>query len=210
MATTIEITDQASPLLQRLGRAAAEGPLTNAMGRGAANAVTSHLFRLDGSRANKLGGRRTHFFSAAAKATSMQSEPGGIRIVISSVGFRQRLEGGTIRPVNKKYLTIPARAEAYGKRAGEFNDLKVIFNKAGKPVGLAQADQSLVKIGRTRTDGSRKVTNKGEIGGLVLFWLVKKVTQRPDPTVLPTDRAIADAAITAGNTYLNEVVNRKS
>jgi hypothetical protein len=210
MAKTIDITNEVTPLFQRAGQAVDSGALNNAMGRGATNLIQAHLFKLDGTRANKLGGTRTHFFSSAAKATQYQARPGEILISINQVGFRQRLEGGTIRTVRAKYLAIPVRSESYGKSPREFNDLVVVFGRGRRAVGLAQASRSLVSFGRRRKDGSRSVTNRGETGGLLMFVFKKEVTQAADPSVLPGEQQIAAAAVAAGEEYLKNLEAKPS
>src|SRR5574342_12137 len=97
MSVTVTVKDDATPLLNRVARTISEGALENAMGRGATKKIQAYLFGLNSGRANSLGGKRSNFYSAAAKSTSYQAEPGKAEITISKLGFRQRLEGGWIR-----------------------------------------------------------------------------------------------------------------
>src|SRR5687767_8092490 len=76
-----------------------------------------HLLALDKERANKLSPNRSHFYSDASRAVSSQGKESEAIVTIAQQGIRQRLEGGEIKPrAGGKYLTIPARAEAYGRR----------------------------------------------------------------------------------------------
>lgn len=165
------------------------------VGPGVTRLVFDHLVARDSSHPNRLGGQRTHFYSQAAQATTWEAQGGDVRISIAHLGVRQRFLGGVIRPVNKKALAIPARAEAYGKTPGEFQDLKLVVFRSGASA-LVQADQSLIRFVRSRKDGTIKLKRMGSRGGLVMFWLVKSVRQAPDPGVLPTKQALAEEAIT--------------
>lgn len=199
MSKTIDITDQATPALRRLRGVISDGSLTAAMGRGAANRIRSHLVDLNASRPNRLGGRRTNFWNQAAQSTHQDSVPGEITVSISKQGFRQRYEGGRIRAVNAKLLTIPATAEAHGRRASEFPDLH--FAILGGRLALIRNRQTRLRRVGGRRPGFRAASST--TGLEVLFWLKKEVNQRPDPSVLPTDDQIVAAAIAAGESAVN-------
>jgi hypothetical protein len=181
MAFSVDVTvkDAATPRLQNLGSLLAPAAVARVAGAAGRNYVQDFFVRLNAERRNKLGGERTNFYSSAAKATSFTSDENGATVSVSQVGIRQRIEGGKIEPRNAKYLTIPARAEAYGKRASEFPNLKVLFGKGGKPYALGEADATKV------TKGKNGFKSAGETGGAVFFWLVPSVLQAPDPTANP-------------------------
>jgi hypothetical protein len=183
----IDVTDQASPAVKAVTRALKPDRLNPVVGRSANNAYRTYLFALNASRANKLGGKRSNFYTGAARATHFDVVPDGVIISISQVGIAQRFFGGRITPKKSKYLTIPARAESYGKRAGEFPDLELLYNRRGQPYALARIQKTNI--------GYRKgqVFNKGTVGGEILFWLVKETNQQPDPTVLPPDAQVYEA-----------------
>lgn len=146
---------------------------------------------------NKNHWPSTHFFARAAQATSWEEGLGFVLINVNQIGIRQRLEGGDIKPVNAGALTIPAVADAYGKRAREFSNLKFGFaldRTTGKMrPALVEAQATQIKIGKIRKDGSRGITPTGSSTGLVaIFWLVGAVHQQADPTVLPTDDAFGE------------------
>lgn len=200
-----------SEQLQELSRRAAaigqKQEVAMVGGRAAANLTKDHLFALD-SRANKLGGPRTHFYSAAAKSVSAPHATGGtVSFEITKLGLAQRWLGGTIKagagPSSAgggltKYLAIPARTEAVGVPPSAFPDLQFIPRRNGGAM-LVQALQTKVSIsGRKRF----KTTRGAEIGGLVMYWLVTSVTQKPDPTVMPTEEELLEAAASAMSTYL--------
>lgn len=137
-----------------------------------------------------------NFYADAARATTWEADESGGTVSVAHRGIRLRFEGGTVRPVNAKFLAIPARAEAYGRRPREFDDLQPIFFEHGG--ALIQTEQQRVQIkGRKSRDGSKAYSVKQgeELGGAVMFWLVKSATHDPDPTVLPTDEALQAAAL---------------
>jgi hypothetical protein len=190
-AILISLHDAAGPVIRELiDRIPAEAPAI--AGHAGELLVKERLTEADLSRPNALGGTRTHFYADAAAGTHSELVPEGALISINQVGIRQRVLGGTITPVNSKYLTIPARAEAYGHRAAEFGDLVVVFGRGGVPIALARAWQSPIRIGRPRRDGTRRIGHSDEAGGEILFWLVDSVTQQPDPSLLPSDQELVD------------------
>src|SRR5262249_29286184 len=113
--------------------------------------------------------------------TSWQEGPGFALITIDQVGVRQRFKGGPIKPVKARALTIPARPDAYGKRARDFNNLKFSFaldpETNMRCMALVEAQSS---TSNGKTSGTKPQPN-------VVFWLVRGVNQKPDPKVLPTD-----------------------
>jgi hypothetical protein len=173
--------------------------------RGVANFLRDWFFGLDRTRANHLGGARTHFYADVARSVQNPTVSGGVGSVsINHVGLAQRWLGGTIRAgvgtssatgKPTRFLSIPARAEAYGKTPGEFHDLRFVPRRSGGGM-LVQALQTSVAFGKK---GVRRIS---EVGGLVMFWLVKQVTQRPDPTAMPDDAAVLSAAIRPMESFL--------
>ncbi len=175
--------------------------------RAAANVTKDHLFALD-SRANPLGGVRTHFYSSAAKSVSDPRVRGGeISFTITKIGLAQRWLGGTItagtgtssvsgKPT--KFLAIPARAEAYNQPPSRFPDLHFVPRRGGGGM-LVEALQTKVSIAGRK---NKTVTRGSEAGGLVMFWLVKEVHQKPDPSVMPTEGELLTASTTAMGQYL--------
>jgi hypothetical protein len=173
-------------------------------GRAVAGMLREHLFDLDAERPNKMGGARTHFFGDCARSVQNPEVEGNAAVIaINQVGLAQRWLGGIIRPVTATLLAIPARAEAYGKAPGEFNDLEFVPTGKGRGM-LVQAMQTQVSTGnfghKIKTNERYKTTT---VGALVMFWLVDEVNQAPDPTVMPTDEEMGEAAGDAVEVYLN-------
>lgn len=182
-AINIKVQDGGTPYLRAVARAADPKTLKPIVGRSATNTIREHLFGMNQSRPNQLGGPRTQFYAQAARSTQFTDVDGGVVISINQVGIAQRYYGGVIRPKNAKYLTIPASPLAHGKRAREFAGLVVLYSIFTKqPYALA--------IGAVAYQDGKRVKNLSKRAGEIVFWLKKSVNQEPDPTVLPYDELI--------------------
>lgn len=196
------------------------------MAVGVTKLLTKHFMDLDKNRPNALGGKRTHFYGRGARSVHWESSGNEAMVsVMGPRGLRAHYLGATITPGKSiswvsgkptQYLTIPARAESYGMRTQEFSDrrpLTLVWGKKG-PFALAEKIQRRVltkgqrrrkgETGRNYKSGKRT----GITGGMILYWLVKKVTLNPDPSVLPTQRSMEEAAVDAGRKYLAIVARR--
>lgn len=205
---TIEIVDNISPDLMKLSETLHGDSLKAAAGGGAKRLLQDHFGQLDSSRSNALGGKRTHYFAKAARSINYETDSDGVTVSIHQIGIALHYFGGTVNPVNAKYLTIPARAEAYGKRAGEFDNLEVLWGRKG-PYALAERrsqDINIVKDRRKNHKGKylMKSVSISERGGGVFFWLVKSATIQADKTVLPDASLINDAAVLAVLNHIGE------
>lgn len=196
----ITIMDKATPPLRNLD-AAGWRRIKPRIATAVTSLIKDHLFQRD-QQGNKNGWPSQHFYSGAAKATSWTILADGVQVSINKQGFRQRLQGGVIKPVTKKLLAIPARAEAYGKRPFEFANLKVKFGKRSDgsigPVALVarEGGAQRAKFSKDRMMGDgHAITGIEE--GMVLFWLVKQVTQQGDPSILPTQTQMETVALAA-------------
>lgn len=171
---TVRIIDRATPALRQILAAAAPRQVNKVAAFAVRNLVRDHLQALNG-KPNKKGWRKTNFYAAVRRTvTARATDKTGV-VEISKEGFAQRFYGGVIRPVNARALAIPALDIAYGRRAREFKSLQFQPVKKGNLVGLLYR----------QAEGRR----------VVLYWLVKLVNQPADPTVLPTNEAMADAAL---------------
>ncbi len=160
----------------------------------------NHFLKLP---SNKMGFPSTGLYEQFAKSTQFQTHGDGVSITVNHGAARQRLEGGPIKPTGgKKYLTIPATAEAYGHRAGEFTNLRLSFYKKGgelrmflgNPQGHIATEIAPKKSGKNK--GKYKAT-ASRTGLVPYFWLVKEVIQKPDRSILPTDEEIVQTALDA-------------
>ena len=189
MSVTINVTrDGGTPAIQHL-----LGQLTPQRLAGAVGPACARLFKRNfiGLGTNKRGWTTTNFWARAAKATSWSREPEGVMVSCNLVGVRQRLMGGTIRPVSARALTIPMSPVSYGHSAREFPGSFVLKTDSGSYI--VQASEGRAK-GETKKDfgGRLKLlrqggNNKARTAGRLefLFKLVSSVTQAADPGVIP-------------------------
>ncbi len=204
MSVAIEVSitkDEATPAIERVRLGLQPQRLGAIIGRSATNTIREHLFGLNQSRPNALGGNRTNYYASAARATHFTCMGDVVIVSVSWIGMAQRYFGGVIRPGKgissfsgkpTKFLARPARAEAYGKLPGEFNDLVMLWGRNG-PYALARAVSTAISYRKTHTldmkaAGSSAITRavgRGTQGGEVMFWLKRIVIQEPDETVLP-------------------------
>ena len=185
----ISTSDLATPVLRRLASGLQPARLAPVAGRAGRNAVREHLFARDAT-ANRLGGRRTHYYGQAARSTHFTVEGNSVVIAVTQIGIRQRFYGGVIKPKKAKLLTVPVHPAAHGKTAREF-DLEIVFGPGGLPIALATKSTRAVSI--TQTKSGRIV--KRSIGrfGEIMFLLLPYVTQKEDKTTLPSMPALAAA-----------------
>lgn len=222
VSLTISITDRATPFLNSLDGEIFRDATKAAAGGSVMRQILDHLTVLDAERPNELGGQRTHFYAKAGKSASYQITDTGATVSINKEGIAQRYFGGEIRPgPGKKYLTIPARAEAHGRRAGEFNNLQVLFGRNG-PYALAERENTTFAFrkgkrgkpgrdiwGKPERDISERLLYRQTHGGGIFYWLVKSVTQQPDPSVLPELSEMETTAFSAVENYVNSIINKK-
>jgi hypothetical protein len=171
-SSTVDIRDQATPMLEATRAKIAPATVNKVVARSGQNFVRKHFTHLNSTRANAMGGKRTNFYTQAARGTSSSVDANGANVSVNQVGIRQRIFGGTILPKKGKWLTIPARAEAYGRRASEFQDLKF---------GYAEDERGRERPALVRDSKSKEFWGEED----AMFWLVPKVVQKADPTVMP-------------------------
>jgi hypothetical protein len=194
------VLDEATPLLEAVQNEAQAKGLALVAARAVGGLVREHLYGLDSAR--HRGGR--HFYRQAGDSVHSAEAPQGAIVSITHLGFRQRLLGGTIRARNAKNLTIPATAEAQGKRAGEFNDLDWALAHNPKTGALQPAlvrrPQTVIRYSRRKNaEGGVSLRARGVMTLLpeVMFWLTPSVEQRADRSVLPRDQDINATALGA-------------
>jgi len=193
IAISIDVNDTGTPIVRAVSRAMQLEAIGPIIGRSANNTIREHLFGLNQSRPNALGGRRTQYYAQAARGTQFQFSGDTVIVSINQIGIAQRYYGGTIKPKTSKYLTIPVHPAAYGHRAREF-DLELVFGRGGQPYALA-----------TKAGGKGK--NAHSVGE-IYYRLVKSVTQQANPEVLPTNAEVDDAINTDVGSYLDRIVAR--
>lgn len=212
-AVTVQttVTDQATPITLALAASMSPRATRRVVGRAAVNLFRRHLTAVNTSKPNRLGGKRTNFYRVVGRGTNFAETSDGVRISVGEGSgiprgaFRRRVVGGTIR-MKDKWLTVPVNAEAHGRRASEFGDtLEVVFDKGGRPLGLARKVGTEVK---TRGKGKRVVGGTRKLFGEWMYVFRDQVRQKPDPEVVPTRFDIAAATIAALNEYREGEVAR--
>lgn len=182
IAFQFTVRDDARPAIAALAAGLRSDQVNPVIGASAVETYRIYLFGLNQTRPNALHGPRTNFYASAARGTHFKFDGDYVVVSINQVGIRQRFYGGTIEPVTKKYLTIPVHPDAYGKRAREF-DLELVFGLGGQPYALATKSTRSVSVTLTKTGRiSKRLTGRH---GEIYYRLVRSVTQKPDPTVLP-------------------------
>ncbi len=216
--------DTVTPTASAVVRGVARGAYKSATGEAGKLVLIEHFAGKEAEAAGAsqtTGGRRklghVGLFADFARATSWQPTSDGIVVSIShdatrddGSAVRQRLLGGEIKPVNGKYLTLPARESMYGKRAAEAAvELKFAIaydDELQKYRTALIAEKAATKeVGRVRKDGTRRTKVTAEAG--VYFWLVRRVNQRPDETVLPYDELMVERVVSALAGWVEEQTN---
>jgi hypothetical protein len=149
-----------------------------AMAASVAVRIQEHL-RLKNFEPNKMNAPKTNFYSQARDATFFEADAAGAAVYIAKDGIRQRYYGGTIRPVNRRALTIPVDRQSYGREASEFGDeLRFVAVRSVLRPNVV----GLLVLGK-------------ESDAPVMYVLMKEVEQQPDPSVLPYYDVLQAAAI---------------
>jgi phage gpG-like protein len=148
----ITFTDNATPAIQRLAVSLAPLRAHGAIGAAVATLARKTLIAANG-RPNKLGGARTGYYLAAARRTShtATAQAAVIHVGGNTPGIALHYYGGVVRPKTKRFLTIPARPEAHGKRWREFSRADhAAARKQGRPLfffskkAVIHSDQSIL------------------------------------------------------------------
>lgn len=182
--------NQASPTFQRIAAAIQRPDIRKVMGRAIAGEMRRNFTDLDRTRANEMGGQRTHFYAQARRGVQQPELDGdGVKVTTVHVGIAQRYFGGDIVPRQSRYLTIPTHPEAYGHRAREFA-LQAVFFPGGTGVLAERDDDSKTGL------------------GAVFYRLLRRVRQEPDETVLPSAEDMQQAAAQAGAEYIDVLAER--
>lgn len=204
---TLQFDDQATEAGQALAdKLRSSIDIAVAAAESLADLIRAHLKNLEDTRPNKMGWPRTHFWADAYKDVQNPTRRvDGAAVALTNPGLAQRYFGGEIVPHGHPFLAIPARAEAYGHNPRDFDNLVPIITGPGRGE-LIEAEAQRVSFGRKKKDGTRTVKEGEEVGGLAMFWLVDKVHQDPDPSVLPTEEKMSDAVQHGAQTRIDRIV----
>lgn len=207
MILSLKITnDTASLVLKQLG-----GLRPQELHQAMADEVTvmskRYLYDYSASHPNRLGGNRSDYWAHAADAAFASASASEAAVNFPTPGMSRALQDVTITPGTRtpgvKYLTLPATAEAYDRRAGSFNDLAVFWGRGG-PKGLKKAT---VKTRTRKTKQGDKGTQylAPEPGGQVFYWFCKQAFQPQKRELLPSDEQILASASHGAGRFVEDV-----
>lgn len=187
----IQVNDS-TPVLQELLRELTDlQPLNEYIGDAVAEGTRLHIRSAAQSRhqtAEQLGASPTGYLTKRAELVSYTASSSGVELVVTGAIFRRVFGPVTIRPVAGKILTIPWRAEAYGRRAREFGDLFVYVSQRGKGMAFLARRE-----GRT----------------IQLYYLLKSmVVLQQDTGLLPTEAQYAQGAELGARGYLSKLLRQ--
>ena len=148
------------------------------------NLIRRHILRIAPNHhisAHRLGADPTNHLTRGARTTVSHAGSDFAEVIIPIAGISRAFKDLSITPKNAAALTLPIAPQSYGRRVSELRALGwAIFRPKGKDV-LMGAPQ----------DGGDAVP---------LYLLKKRVEQRQDRSLLPSDAEIgatAGAAMTA-------------
>lgn len=187
LQVNITVTDTATPVLAQLHRELTDRTdLHQYIGAAAEAGTRLHIRSAATQRhttAGRLGATPTGYLTKRAELVQGKGNATQAEITVTGAIFKRVFGPVTVRPTAKKMLAIPMRAEAYGKRPGEFNDLFIYRAKQGR---LFLAKQTTP-------------------GRLQFFFLLKASVVLPqDRGLLPSDAQFGKMAELAARGYLRK------
>lgn len=184
--------------------------MADAGGRAVKLLLVNHFTELESER-HRDGGE--HFYADAARAVQNPETVDGVALIaINKIGLAQRLLGGTITAGANvssftgeltKYIAIPAEGtDAVGHTPADFTNLQFFKTKRGGGLKLRREVASVVGHIRSGKNKGRSRNDASILGDVVLFWLVPSVNQLADPSVLPADDEMQQAAFDTMDQFL--------
>lgn len=196
MNLTIEFENKLGPVLRRVAGALEGAGRTEAadiMALEVQALIVRHLQGLAQSRhttAQRLGAAPTGFLAQAAEAagdtSAVAPDSDGASIRIRHPAVARAFRDISIAPKQAKWLAIPLHAIAYARRPAQLWDSHQLFIR-GSTIFMPQPERQQP---------------------LALYALVRSVTQPRDPSLMPSDEEMAQAAATGLEDYIRAVVLR--
>jgi hypothetical protein len=130
----------------------------------------------------------TGFGESSSRSVVGIAEENGVRLEARQQGLRLRYEGGTIVPVNKKFLCFPVTPEAYGKTVYDF--------------GWKPRDPEQRKALRA---GGFEMPEDDAVNKIIRanFAFARSITFEPNPAVVPSEDEFAEVGMGAIQRSLN-------
>lgn len=187
---TITLTGNLSPAMRALADSlsgARQAELSQAMGEEVQQLTADYLQMLAGSRhatASRLGAAPSNHLGQAAEKVAapaaLSATAAAATLTINHPGMSRALRDVTILPRASSFLAIPMAAAAYNRRPAQIWAQMHLFAAKGKiwaPQGEGQPP-------------------------LLMYVLVRSVTQKQDRTLLPSDAELARAAREGALNYI--------
>ena len=222
LTVTVLMPKELKADLEKLG--ACKRTVTEGAAMGIEAALRDHFMELQG-RPRKDGFQPTGFWDNTDSNSVSEkigdpviTDDGHASVTIDDARLRHKIDGGTVKPVGHKYLTIPANNEAAQAPQGARSfatEIEWVAHPDGGVRPALVAAGNYVRTSRSRKTGEvkRKVTHdesKANAGiGDVLFWLVRSVTHKPMADALPDDQTLGDAAREAALDALDTLLSTK-
>ena len=154
----------------------------------AADAPRRHVHALtDGA------GASTGFMEKAARKTVFRADAQHGEVVIPSPGFGRAFHDVEIVPTHGAALTLPISGHSYGRRVKELRSMGWIIFRPKKSEGASSNLDKLMGYG------------PNDEQAIPLYILKKRVTQRQDRSLLPSDAALSTTASRAMLSEINRI-----
>ena len=138
-------------------------------------------------------GRRTGFMEQAARKTVFHADAEHGEVVIPSPGFGRAFHDVEIVPTHGAALTLPISEFSYGRRVKELRSMGWVIFSPKKSEGAKENLGTLMGYG---PDGGQAIP---------LYILKRRVRQRQDRSLLPSDAAISTTASCAMLSEINRI-----
>lgn len=211
MKVSIKVSDSLTPDLKaKLYRIQNPRPIMATVGKALEVELRAIYRDMNAQRPNANGWPRRNFWNrqVANKIALTSVAQTTATVTIASPELLHKITGGTVTPKRAKTLAIPANAQAYrmgGPRASG-KDFQFLLLAQGNLVGALLKPETY-SVGKKAGKGDGKMR-----GGEVMYWLVRKVTHRADPSVDPARPPLLtrlQAAITrAATSAINRILAR--
>ena len=140
--------------------------------------------------AQALGAEPTGYLTRAAEQTTSTFTDSTVTVTVKGEIFKRWKRDVEVLPRRAKMLTMPVNAEAYGRTAREFKDLRIAKSKKGT-----------LFLVRDKGRGKNKTTE-------ALFMLLPRATLPRDADLLPGPKRRAETAERVARDYIALVIQK--